>query len=88
MQTLLQTCFVFQDMEGESEEEEESTKDTAAKPAPPPPPPPPPTEAPPLPPTPDQVIVRKDYNPKGNNKNLSLSTKCCLKGISNADTLC
>lgn len=37
--------------------------------APAPPPPPPSNEMPqppPLPPTPDQVIIKKDYDPKGN----------------------
>ncbi|XP_025079375.1 splicing factor 3A subunit 1-like [Pomacea canaliculata] len=59
-----------QDMEEDSDEEDDrpqvvsSRPKVAQAPAPPPPPPPPPTEAPPLPPTPDQVIIRRDYNPK------------------------
>lgn len=59
-------------MDEESDDEERmppppSRPKEAQPPAPPPPPPPPPSEAPPLPPTPDQVIIRKDYNPKGCN---------------------
>lgn len=61
-----------QDMEEDSDEDERvefhslppSRPKGPPPSAPPPPPPPPPSEAPPLPPTPDQVIIRKDYNPK------------------------
>lgn len=49
--------------EGEEDDEEDEVKGRG-KAAPPPPPPPPPKEAPPLPPTPEQVIIKKDYNPK------------------------
>uniref|UniRef100_A0A293MY77 Splicing factor 3A subunit 1 n=1 Tax=Ornithodoros erraticus TaxID=265619 RepID=A0A293MY77_ORNER len=54
------------EMEVESDEEggEEVTKGEERKAAPSPPPQPP-KEAPPLPPNPEQVVVRKDYNPKG-----------------------
>ncbi|KAK3603715.1 hypothetical protein CHS0354_023328 [Potamilus streckersoni] len=49
----------------EEEEEEEKEVQQLVKPPAPPPPPPPPKEIPqpPLPP-PDQVIIKKDYNPK------------------------
>ncbi|XP_067668846.1 splicing factor 3A subunit 1-like [Haliotis asinina] len=53
-----------QDMEEDSDEEVMDRPPKSKAAAPPPPPPPPPSEAPPLPPTPDQVIIRKDYNPK------------------------
>lgn len=56
----------IQDMEEESDDEG-NTPRAASPPVAPPPPPPPPSEAPqppPLPPAPDQVIIKKDYDPK------------------------
>lgn len=63
---------VESDEEG-SDEEEQPKQDAGGRPKepsrPPSPPPQPPKEAPPqlppLPPNPEQVVVRKDYNPKG-----------------------
>jgi len=56
-------------MEEDSDEEGDKEEDKSAPLPPQPPlPPAPPAEAPqppPLPPVPDQVILRKDYNPKG-----------------------
>lgn len=59
LSSVLCHCFAFQG----SDDEEEGQK------VPPPPETPMP---PPLPPTPDQVIVRKDYDPKG---------EACLPGL-------
>ena len=54
-------------MEEDSDEEGDTVR-TTSPPVAPPPPPPPPSEAPqppPLPPAPDQVVIKKDYDPKG-----------------------
>ncbi|XP_060068714.1 splicing factor 3A subunit 1-like [Ylistrum balloti] len=66
-----QTEIELQDMDESSssaDEDEEELHEVAPPqpPAPAPPPPPPPSDipAPPLPPMPDQVVVRKDYDPK------------------------
>ncbi len=58
-------------MEQDSDDEDSRAappKEPPVKEKLPPPPPPPPSgmpQPPPLPPQPDQVIIRKDYNPKG-----------------------
>lgn len=54
--------------EGSDEEEmpiQRKAPNPPQQPPPPPGPPPPSDHLPPLPPTPDQVIIRKNYDPKG-----------------------
>lgn len=62
--------FVLKDMEEASDDEEDMIMHRKMphpphQPPPPPGPPPPKDNLPPLPPTPDQVIIRKNYDPKG-----------------------
>lgn len=60
----------LKDMEEASDDEEDMIMHRKMphpphQPPPPPGPPPPKDNLPPLPPTPDQVIIRKNYDPKG-----------------------
>ncbi|KAH9490718.1 splicing factor 3a, subunit 1 [Bulinus truncatus] len=57
---------VSQNMEESDEELVDDDERQRGRLAPPPPPPPPPKEAPPppLPPAPERVVIKKDYNPK------------------------